>query len=56
MVVCLCNAIREKDVRAAARNGHDSPCRAYAALGCRARCGQCAPFARAIIDEERSAA
>ncbi|WP_157215814.1 (2Fe-2S)-binding protein [Flavisphingomonas formosensis] len=56
MVVCICNAIKEKDVRAAARSGADSPCTAYAALGRRARCGQCVPFARQIIAEERAIA
>ncbi|MAW99263.1 (2Fe-2S)-binding protein [Stakelama pacifica] len=56
MVVCVCNAIREKDVRAAARAGATSACQAYRAVGCQAKCGQCVPFARAIIAEERSAA
>ena len=56
MVVCVCNAIRERDVRAAARGGASSACEAYRALGCQAKCGQCVPFARAIIDAERAAA
>ncbi|MFS0738381.1 (2Fe-2S)-binding protein [Sphingomonas sp. 1P06PA] len=56
MVVCVCNAIREKDVRAAARQGARSPCSAYATLGMRPRCGQCVPFARQIIDSERAVA
>jgi bacterioferritin-associated ferredoxin len=56
MVVCVCNAIREKDVRAAARAGASTPCDAYTALGRRPRCGQCFPFAREIIQSERSAA
>ncbi|MFW2830723.1 (2Fe-2S)-binding protein [Sphingomonas sp. ID0503] len=54
MVVCVCNAIREKDVRAAARTGCADPCSAYASLGRRARCGQCFPFAREIIASERA--
>ncbi len=56
MVVCVCNAIRERDVRAAARSGAISACQAYAACGKQAKCGQCVPFARAIIDAERAAA
>ncbi|MES2336596.1 MAG: (2Fe-2S)-binding protein [Pseudomonadota bacterium] len=56
MVVCVCNAIRERDVRAAARGGAMSACQAYAACGKQAKCGQCVPFARAIIDAERAAA
>lgn len=56
MVVCVCNAIRERDVREAARGGATSACQAYRALGRQPKCGQCVPFARAIIDEERAAA
>ena len=56
MVVCHCNAIRERDVREAARAGVDCPLRAYAALGRRPKCGQCIPYARELIAEERAAA
>lgn len=56
MVVCICNAIRERDVRAAARNGATSACQAYRALGRQPKCGQCVPFARSIIDSERAVA
>ncbi len=56
MVVCICNAIREQDVREAARGGARSACQAYRALGRQPKCGQCVPFARSIIDEERAAA
>jgi bacterioferritin-associated ferredoxin len=55
MVVCLCNAIREKDVRAAARQGASCPRSAYATLGSRPRCGQCVPFAKEIIAAEHAA-
>jgi bacterioferritin-associated ferredoxin len=56
MVVCVCNAIREREVREAARGGATSACQAYRALGRQPKCGQCVSFARAIIDEERAAA
>jgi bacterioferritin-associated ferredoxin len=56
MVVCVCNAIRERDVREAARAGATSACQAYRALGRAAKCGQCVPFAREIIADERAAA
>ncbi|WP_404712048.1 bacterioferritin-associated ferredoxin [Sphingomonas sp. MMS24-J13] len=56
MVVCSCNAIRERDVREAARSGAGCPIQAYASLGRRPRCGQCLPFARELIAEERAAA
>lgn len=56
MVVCHCNAIRERDVRHAARTGHACPLSAYASLGRRPRCGQCLPFARELIAQEQTAA
>ncbi|WP_246346863.1 (2Fe-2S)-binding protein [Sphingomonas jinjuensis] len=56
MVVCVCNAIRENQVRACARDGCRTPCQAFRALGRQAKCGQCAVVARAILDEERAAA
>lgn len=56
MVVCVCNAIREREVRQAARDGATTACSAYRALGRQPKCGQCIPFARTIIDQERVAA
>ncbi|WP_353205137.1 (2Fe-2S)-binding protein [Sphingomonas sp.] len=56
MVVCICNAIRERDVRDAARAGSKTACQAYRALGRQPKCGQCLPFARSIIDAERAVA
>lgn len=56
MVVCVCNAIRERDVRDAARSGARSPGKAYRSLGCKMQCGQCIPFAREIIRAEHAIA
>ena len=56
MVVCHCNAIRERDVREAARSGAQCPVSAYASLGRRPRCGQCIPFAREVVESEAVAA
>lgn len=56
MIVCVCNAIRETDVRKASRNGASCPTSAYASLGRRAKCGQCFSFAREIIAAERATA
>jgi len=52
MVVCVCNAIREKDLRDAARSGTGRPCDVYARLGRRPKCGQCLSFAQTIINSE----
>lgn len=55
MIVCSCNAIRDIDVRAAARRGCPCPESAYRSLGCEFECGSCRDFATEIIDQERAA-
>ena len=54
MIVCVCNAIGEDEVRTAARAGAPCAKSAYAHLGCEAQCGSCLCFAQEIIDEERT--
>ena len=49
MVVCICNAIKEKDLRAAVRCPSERPNDVYARLGRKPKCGQCLLFARNII-------
>ena len=53
MYVCICNAIRESDLRRVARRTDGSAEVAYAALGKRPNCGQCLEEAEDIIREER---
>ena len=53
MIVCVCNAITEQEVRDLARAGARSPEEAYAALGHEPQCGTCLCYAQEIIDEER---
>ena len=55
MIVCICNAIDEKDLRTAARAGAPCPRSAYANLGCEEQCGTCLCYAQEIIDDERAA-
>ncbi len=54
MIVCICNALSEDEVRTAARAGAPCPKSAYAHLGCEAQCGACLCFAQEIIEEERA--
>ena len=54
MIVCVCNAIREDELRAAARRGAPCPLKAFKSLGCEPQCGTCLPYAREIIEEERA--
>ena len=52
MIVCVCNAITEKEVREAASKGARAPEDAYAAYDCEPHCGCCLDYAQEIIDEE----
>ncbi|HTK58481.1 MAG TPA: (2Fe-2S)-binding protein [Sphingomicrobium sp.] len=52
MIVCVCNAIREDEVRAAARHGATEPVAAYKALDYEPLCGCCLDYAQEVIDDE----
>ncbi len=52
MIVCSCNALRERQVRDTARSGARTEREAYARLGCKPQCGRCLPYARELLDEE----
>ena len=54
MIVCVCNAIREEEIRGLAHCGARCPRAAYAELGCEPQCCTCLPYAQEIIDEVRS--
>ncbi|HEX3982658.1 MAG TPA: (2Fe-2S)-binding protein [Acidisoma sp.] len=42
MYVCLCNALTDRQVKAAASAANTTrPSEVYAACGCRAQCGSC---------------
>ena len=56
MYVCVCNAIRETDLRAAARCCRDGAEELYARLGRTPQCRQCLDEATEIVADERAAA
>jgi bacterioferritin-associated ferredoxin len=54
MIVCSCNVLSDRDVRATLAGGQSAPRTAgevYHCLGCSARCGRCARTIRRIMDE-----
>ena len=55
MIVCVCNAIREDEIRTAARNGAPCAIAAYRSVDCEVQCGHCLPYADDLIAEERAA-
>jgi bacterioferritin-associated ferredoxin len=56
MIVCVCNAIREKDLRSAVRCGNERAAEVYARLGRKPKCGQCIPFAQNLISVKAASA
>ena len=55
MYACICNAIRETDLRQMARCTRGDAETVYAALGKKPNCGQCLEDAELLIAEEREA-
>ncbi len=53
MLVCICNAISEDELRDIARQGISEPEAAYAALGKRPNCGTCLDHADDILFAEQ---
>lgn len=53
MYVCICNAIKESELRCAARRCPGDADAVYAALGKRPQCAQCLDEATEILIEER---
>jgi bacterioferritin-associated ferredoxin len=52
MIVCVCNAIREDELREVARVGATDPLAAFTALDCEPLCGCCLDYAQEVIEEE----
>ncbi len=56
MYICVCNAIRDTDLRQAARRHPGDADAVYACLGKTPQCGQCLDDAAEILIEERERA
>ena len=56
MFVCICNSIRESELRTVARRCPGDADAVYAALGKQPQCGQCLDDAAEILIEEREMA
>lgn len=56
MYVCICNAIKESDLRAAAQDHPGNAEKLYMLLGREPQCGQCLEDAEQIVLDARAAA
>jgi bacterioferritin-associated ferredoxin len=54
MYICICNAIRESDLRSAARGQNGDVEALYQKLGHQPRCRKCLIMAQQIVATERS--
>lgn len=51
MYVCLCNGIKDSELKSAALKGAHTPEQAYAVLGIEMYCSQCHDHAQTVIDD-----
>ncbi len=49
MYICICNALRDRDITRAVQGGATTVDEAYAACGTATACGQCREDAEALI-------
>ena len=56
MYICICNAIRERDLRSLAQDAPGDAEALYARMGCQPQCGQCLEDADFLIAHERNCA
>lgn len=54
MIVCICRAVSDRQIRSAVNEGARSMAELKAGLGCGSCCGKCAPRVRELIDEQRT--
>jgi bacterioferritin-associated ferredoxin len=53
VIVCVCNALRERQIRETAREvGRACAVTVYGQLGCKVKCGQCLGYARQVMTSE----
>ena len=55
MIVCICNAVNDRDIRAAVAAGHDSFDALSFELGVGLNCGKCVAAACEVLCEARGA-
>ena len=56
MYVCICNAIRDAEIRELARGGVAEPERVYELCGAAPACSSCVEWIQEILDEENARA
>lgn len=54
MYVCICNALREQDLEAAAREDTRSVAEIFKRCGRRPQCGKCLPDVAKVIEDVQS--
>jgi bacterioferritin-associated ferredoxin len=52
MYVCICNGIKDKEVKTAVQAGAQTVAQVFKSQGCRPDCGKCFQCMRETIEEE----
>ncbi|MEM9168707.1 MAG: (2Fe-2S)-binding protein [Pseudomonadota bacterium] len=52
MYVCICNAIREREMERAVRDGSRTVADVFRGCGRRPQCGKCLPSVASLIEKE----
>jgi len=52
MYVCVCNGIKDSQVRSAAQNGAGTVGQVFKAHGCKPDCAQCVGCIRDVLEDE----
>lgn len=55
MYICICNALKDRELAAAARNDARSVADVFRRCGKKPQCGRCLPDVAQIIEDERAA-
>ena len=56
MYVCICNALKDREMSAAASNDAHTVAEVFKRCGARPKCGKCLPDVAELIEERRDAA
>ncbi len=55
MYVCICNALKDKQLTAAAADDARTVAQVFRRCGARPQCGKCLPDVAALIEQQREA-
>lgn len=55
MFICLCNALKDSEMCGVIASGANCVSDVYKSLGCQPQCGQCVPYVREQLSQQKTA-